>query len=133
MTKLSFLIYLADVASTANGWAVGFGIVFGNILIILAIVAIAATEENDKIPYGKKPVFFVTISFMLSIGASVLIPSQKTIYLIAGVEAAKELSSTEVAKEAGSEAISVMKDVTSIIHSYAKRTKEDITKKPSEE
>lgn len=133
MTKLSFLIYLADVASTANGWAVGFGVVFGIILIILAVIAIAATEENEKVPYGKKTILFVTISFMISIGSSVLLPSQKTIYLIAGVEAAKELSSTAVAKEAGSEAISIMKDVTSIIHSYAKKTKDDITKKPSED
>lgn len=121
MTKLSLLIYLADVANTANGWAIGFGVAFGVSLLVLFIVAMAASDSGNKVPYGKRTLFVTAILFMISIGASVLVPSQKTVYLIAGVEAAKELSSTEIAKEAGSEAISVMKDVTKIIHGYAKK------------
>lgn len=131
MTKLSLLIYLADVASTANGWAIGFGVCFGVVLVVLGIIALAAIESHDEIPYGKKTLLVTTLLFMVSIGASVLVPSQKTIYLIAGVEAAKELSNTEIAKEAGSEAISVMKDVTKIIHGYAKKAVEDNSEKRS--
>ena len=131
MTKLSLLIYLADVASTANGWAIGFGVCFGVVLVVLGIIALAASESHDKIPYGKKTLLVTTLLFMISIGASVLVPSQKTVYLIAGVEAAKELTNTEIAKEAGSEAISVMKDVTKIIHGYAKKATDEKTENRS--
>ena len=131
MTKLSMLIYLADVASTANGWAIGFGVAFGVSLLVLFIIAMAASDSGDKIPYGKRTLFVTGILFMISVGASVLVPSQKTVYLIAGVEAAKELSNTEIAKEAGSEAISVMKDVTKIIHGYAKKASDDNSEKRS--
>lgn len=131
MTKLSLLIYLADVASTANGWAIGFGVCFGVVLVVLGIIALAASESHDKIPYGEKTLLVTTLLFMVSISCSVLVPSQKTIYLIAGVEAAKELTNTEIAKEAGSEAISVMKDVTKIIHGYAKKATDDKTEKRS--
>ena len=131
MTKLSLLIYLADVASTANGWAIGFGVAFGVALLVLFIVAMAASDSGNKVPYGKKTLLVTTLLFMISIGASVLVPSQKTVYLIAGVEAAKELTNTEIAKEAGSEAISVMKDVTKIIHGYAKKATDEKTEKRS--
>ena len=129
MTKLSLLIYLADVANTANGWAIGFGVAFGVALLVLFIVAMAASDSGNKVPYGKRTLFVTAILFMISIGASVLVPSQKTVYLIAGVEAAKELSNTEIAKEAGSEAISVMKDVTKIIHGYAKKASDNTEKR----
>lgn len=131
MSKLSLLIYLADVSSTANGWAIGFGVAFGVSLLILFIIAMAASDSGHKIPYGKRTVFVTAIPFMISIGVSVLVPSQKTVYLIAGVEAAKELSNTETAKEAGSEVISVMKDVTKIIHGYAKKASDDSEKRPN--
>lgn len=131
MTKLSLLIYLADVASTANGWAIGFGVAFGIALLALFIIAMPASDSGNNVPYGKRTLFVTAILFMISIGASVLVPSQKTVYLIAGVEAAKELSNTEIAKEAGSEAISVMKDVTKIIHAYAKKSSDENTEKRS--
>lgn len=122
MTKLSLLIYLADVASTANGWAIGFGVLFGIVLIVLGIVALCLANDGCKVPYGKKTIFIISFAFVASVACSILIPSQKTVYLIAGVEAAKELGKTELAKEASSEAVSVMKDVTKIIHDYAKKT-----------
>lgn len=124
MAKLSLLIYLADVANTANGWAIGFGALFGIILVILGCVAGVAMDQGEKVPYGKKTVVAVAFAFMASVACSVFIPSEKTIHLIAGVEAAKELSKTELAKEASSEAVAVMKDVVKIIHSYAKKTGE---------
>lgn len=124
MAKLSLLIYLADVASTANGWAIGFGVVFGIVLAVLGIVAFCLASDGAKVPYGKKTIFIITFAFVASVACSILIPSQKTIYLIAGVEAAKELGKTELAKEASSEAVSVLKDVTKIIHGYAKKASE---------
>ena len=132
MTKL-FLINLADVAFIANGWAFGLGVTFCILLLHRFIITMVASDSGNKFPYpyGKRTIFVLAILFMISIVASVLVPSQKTVYLIAGVEAAKELSNTEIAKEAGSEAISVMKDVTKIIHGYAKKASDDNTEKRS--
>ena len=46
------------------------------------------------------------------------IPSEKAIYMVAGIELVNKFSQTEVAKELGDSGMSIVKDITYIIHDY---------------
>lgn len=43
----------------------------------------------------------------------------KKLYMVAGIELVTKFSQTEVAKELGDNGISIVKDITYIIHGYA--------------
>jgi hypothetical protein len=47
-----------------------------------------------------------------------LIPSEKSVYMVAGIELVNQFSKTETAKELGDSGMSIVKDITSIIHKY---------------
>ena len=46
------------------------------------------------------------------------IPSEKAIYMVAGIELVNKFSQTETAKELGESGMSIVKDITYIIHDY---------------
>jgi hypothetical protein len=48
------------------------------------------------------------------------IPSEKAIYMVAGIELVNKFSQTEVAKELGDSGMSIVKDITYIIHDYTR-------------
>ena len=79
MTELSLLIYLTDIASTVNGWAIGFGVAFGIVLLALFIIAMAALDFGDKVPYGKptKDINFLVINKKASCNAAYYSPILK--------------------------------------------------------
>lgn len=48
------------------------------------------------------------------------IPSEKAIYMVAGIELVNKFSQTEAAKELGESGMSIVKDITYIIHDYTR-------------
>ena len=48
------------------------------------------------------------------------IPSEKAIYMVAGIELVNKFSQTETAKELGDSGMSIVKDITYIIHDYTR-------------
>lgn len=48
------------------------------------------------------------------------IPSEKAIYMVAGIELVNNFSQTETAKELGDSGMSIIKDITYIIHDYTR-------------
>lgn len=45
-------------------------------------------------------------------------PSEKAVYMVAGIELVNQFSKTETAKELGDSGMSIVKDITQIIHNY---------------
>lgn len=45
-------------------------------------------------------------------------PSEKSVYMVAGIELVNQFSHTETAKELGDSGMSIVKDITKIIHNY---------------
>ena len=52
------------------------------------------------------------------------IPSEKAIYMVAGIELVNKFSQTEVAKELGDSGMSIVKDITYIIHEYTRDSRD---------
>ena len=53
------------------------------------------------------------------------IPSEKAIYMVAGIELVNKFSQTETAKELGESGMSIVKDITYIIHDYTRDSDRD--------
>lgn len=119
MTTLSWLLILASAAE-------GMRIVCG--MLAVASFAIASFyiiymcggfTYNDA-PKGtskKWPVICYVATLLLAIAAAMM-PDKRTVYMVAGVETINKFSQTEVAKELGDSGMSIVKDVTTMIHTY---------------
>lgn len=124
-TTLSILVYLAEVIEKVSGAILGIGICVGVLSIISLIVMGCCAADSDFDPSDKDAKIWVkytirgVIFTMLCILVSSVIPTKKAVYMIAGLQAADYLIQTDSAKEIGNEGIKILKDVGTIIHSYA--------------
>ena len=57
------------------------------------------------------------LTFVFAIVGSFM-PSEKSVYMVAGIELVNQFSKTETAKELGDNGMSIVKDITTIIHNY---------------
>lgn len=57
------------------------------------------------------------LTFVFAIVGSFM-PSEKSVYMVAGIELVNQFSKTETAKELGANGMSIVKDITTIIHNY---------------
>ena len=57
------------------------------------------------------------LTFVFAIVGSFM-PSEKAVYMVAGIELVNQFSKTETAKELGANGMSIVKDITTIIHNY---------------
>ena len=57
------------------------------------------------------------LTFVFAIVGSFM-PSEKSVYMVAGIELVNQFSKTETAKELGDSGMSIVKDITTIIHNY---------------
>ena len=57
------------------------------------------------------------LTFVFAIVGSFM-PSEKSVYMVAGIELVNQFSKTETAKELGDRGMSIVKDITTIIHNY---------------
>lgn len=123
MTKLSMLILAASITRSFMVCCTLLGFVLIIIGIILTIWKCGGfSSSNDKCEKTHKEhkvktilCYIFAILFWLIAG---LMPSEKSIYMIAGVETVNEFSKTEVAHELGESGMSIVKDITKYIHTY---------------
>ncbi len=113
-------------------WLVLAGSVCNNIRICCTLLAIAtfvigvifminyfcssySTSQDNILRRGGIVLWILTFVFAI-VGS--LMPSEKSVYMVAGIELVNQFSKTETAKELGDNGMSIVKDITTIIHNY---------------
>ena len=113
-------------------WLVLAGSVCNNIRICCTLLAIAtfvigvifminyfcssySTSQDNILRRGGIVLWILTFVFAM-VGS--LMPSEKSVYMVAGIELVNQFSKTETAKELGDNGMSIVKDITTIIHNY---------------
>lgn len=74
------------------------------------------TIDLDKI-LRRGGIVLGILTFVFAIVGSFM-PSEKSVYMVAGIELVNQFSKTETAKELGANGMSIVKDITTIIHNY---------------
>lgn len=113
-------------------WLVLAGSVCNNIRICCTLLAIVTfviggifimnvlcgnyTIDLEKILRRDGIVLWI-LTFVFAIVGSFM-PSEKSVYMVAGIELVNQFSKTETAKELGENGMSIVKDITTIIHNY---------------
>lgn len=113
-------------------WLVLAGSVCNNIRICCTLLAIVTfvigaifmmnlfcgnyTIDLEKILRRGGIVLWI-LTFVFAIVGSFM-PSEKSVYMVAGIELVNQFSKTETAKELGDNGMSIVKDITTIIHNY---------------
>lgn len=118
MSTLSYIILLAPICEKLTIACIilatfSFIIGFTYIIYMCGGLTYGTPDDTSK----KWPVICFIVAFMCSIAAG-LMPDRKTVYMVAGVETINKFSQTEVAKELGDSGMSIVKDITTIIHTY---------------
>lgn len=118
MTTLSYILFLAPICEKLTIACVLLAVLAFCMGIAYIIYMLGGmTYDTPKNTSKKWPVLCFIIAFMCSIAAG-LLPDRKTVYMVAGVETINKFSQTEVAKELGDSGMSIVKDITTIIHTY---------------
>lgn len=121
MTKLSIILYLADVVKNLST----LSLIMCIISIITAIVfgVCAIDPENtlsDDFKSGCRKIFCKALLFcVIGFTGYSILPEKKTIYMIAAVECASAFTETETAKILSTTGKTLLNDVSAVIHSYA--------------
>ena len=132
MSTLSYILLLAPAAEGLSA-----ALIFLSICLALAGIAYiiymcggfnSCSSQEPKGTSKKWPVTcFITAIIFAIVGA--LMPDKKTVYMVAGVETINKFSQTEVAKELGESGMSIVRDITTMIHTYTMEAVKDAKKK----
>ena len=90
-------------------------LIFGIIFLINLYCDSYSGEKEKLLRRGGVLALVFTVVFSIT---AALIPSEKAVYMVAGIELVNQFSKTETAKELGDSGMSIVKDITSIIHKY---------------
>lgn len=132
---MSTLSYILLLAPAAHGLTAAF-IVLALFLAVTGIIYIiymcggfnTCSSPEPKGTSKKWPVIcFIAAIIFVIMGA--LMPDKKTVYMVAGVETINKFSQTEVAKELGENGMSIVRDITTMIHTYTMEAVKDAKKK----
>ena len=129
MSTLSYILLLAPAAEGLSAALIFLSILLALAGLIYIIYMCGGFSSQEPKGTSKKwPVtcFIVAIVFAI-IGA--LMPDKKTVYMVAGVETINKFSQTEVAKELGESGMSIVRDITTMIHTYTMEAVKDAKKK----
>lgn len=74
------------------------------------------TDVQEKI-LRRGGITLWVLTFVFAITAAFM-PSEKSVYMVAGIELVNQFSHTETAKELGESGKSIVNDITKIIHNY---------------
>lgn len=118
---LSSLSWLVLAGSVCHSIGICFIIlasvtfIIGGIFMINYFCSDYSTEQDNILRRGGIILWVFTIVFAI-IGA--FMPSEKSVYMVAGIELVNQFSHTETAKELGESGKSIVNDITRIIHNY---------------
>ncbi len=117
---LSSLSWIVLAGSVCHSIGLAFIIMAVIALIIGSFFVINFFDVCDKekkvFSYRVGIIAWVLAIIFATIGA--LMPSEKAVYMVAGIELVNQFSKTETAKELGDSGMSIVKDITTIIHNY---------------
>ena len=131
MTTLSYILLLAPICEklTIACVVIALAAFFIGVIYIVYMCGGFTYSDAPKGTSKKWPVICFIITFICCITAG-LLPDRKTVYMVAGVETINKFSQTEVAKELGESGMSIVKDITTIIHTYTMDAVKEAKKKP---
>lgn len=117
---LSNLSWVVLFGSMSQGISTAL-LVFCALLIFFGgFMFIAGTDEVKEAPAKHLKaggIITVIIGIIFGLTGAVL-PSEKAIYMVAGIELVNKFSQTETAKELGDSGMNIVKDISTIIHDY---------------
>lgn len=100
----------------------------GNAFILMAVIAfiiggifminIFDTGDKENQVFIRRACIIAWVFTLIFATIGALMPSEKTVYMVAGIELVNQFSKTETAKELGDSGMSIVKDITQIIHNY---------------
>ena len=97
---------------------------FSVLLLVAAVIFLIGgydSSTSDSSAKQLKAGGILSVIFGIIFGLiAAFIPSEKAIYMVAGIELVNKFSQTEVAKELGDSGMSIVKDITYIIHDYTR-------------
>ena len=120
---LSTLSWVVLAGSAAHG-IMCVCATFSVLLLVAAVIFLIGgydSSTSDSSAKQLKAGGILSVIFGIIFGLiAAFIPSEKAIYMVAGIELVNKFSQTEVAKELGDSGMSIVKDITYIIHDYTR-------------
>ena len=118
LSSLSWLVLAGSVCNHISICCILLAVVtfaIGTLFILNVFINNYSDEKEKMLRRGGIIMWVLTFVFAI-IGA--LMPSEKAVYMVAGIELVNQFSKTETAKELGDNGMSIVKDITTIIHNY---------------
>ena len=85
-------------------------------IFMINVLCSSYTDAQEKLLRRGGIILWVLTFIFAMTGA--FMPSEKSIYMVAGIELVNQFSHTETAKELGESGKSIVNDITKIIHNY---------------
>ena len=102
MNQLSWLLYLADVSASSEGWLIFFGSMATLLSGIFLLIIMGMKGDEETPPAFLGQTLFVSIPTMvICILLSALLPSRETVYAIAASELGEQVLTSETGQRAG--------------------------------
>mgnify|MGYP003482709106 CR=1 FL=1 len=120
---LSTLSWVVLAGSAAHGITCVCATFSALLLVACVILFVGGYDSSTSDSSAKqlKAGGVLSVIFGIIFGLiAAFIPSEKAIYMVAGIELVNKFSQTEVAKELGDSGMSIVKDITYIIHDYTR-------------
>ena len=118
LSSLSWIVLAGSVCNNIRICCTLFAIatfVIGVFFMINYFCSSYSTSQDNLLRKGGIVLWILTFVFAI-VGS--LMPSEKSVYMVAGIELVNQFSKTETAKELGDNGMSIVKDITTIIHNY---------------
>lgn len=118
LSSLSWLVLAGSVCHSIGICCIILAVasfIIGGIFMINLFCS-SYTDVQEKILRRGSIILWVFTLIFALIGA--FMPSEKSVYMVAGIELVNQFSHTETAKELGESGKSIVNDITKIIHNY---------------
>lgn len=117
---LSSLSWLVLGGSVCHSIGIAF-ILMAVIAFIIGgvfIINFFDVSDKEKLVFSRRAGIIAWVFTLIFATIGALMPSEKAVYMVAGIELVNQFSKTETAKELGDSGMSIVKDITTIIHNY---------------
>jgi len=124
LSTLSWVVLAGSAAHGITCVCATFSALLLIACVILFLCGYDGRSDNSAKQLKVGGVFSVIFGIIFGLIAA-FIPSEKAIYMVAGIELVNKFSQTEVAKELGDSGMSIVKDISYIIHDYTRDSDRD--------
>lgn len=117
---LSSLSWLVLAGSMCHSIGIAFILMAVIAFIIggLFVINFFDVSDKEKLVFSRRAGIIAWVFTLIFATVGALMPSEKAVYMVAGIELVNQFSKTETAKELGDSGMSIVKDITTIIHNY---------------